>query len=1015
MEQQVLESPTVPVAAERAVPRLAEGVELIGQYQGSGYKEPKYILSRADGQVIQLPALLYLLAENINGARDLEQLASRVNIELDLDITAEQVSYLVEEKLRPAGITVSTTDTTEELGTEGDAAAEQATRKPDALLMLKYRLPVLSPRAVWVLAGIFAPLHWLPVVLAMLAAFVGLDGWIVAAGGIGRIGPAATALVHQPVLVLLVLGSTLGSAVFHESGHVSACRYGGARPGAIGVGLYLVWPAMYSTVTDSYRLSRGGRLRTDLGGVYFNVITIVALSLGYLQTGAPWMLIALVLLHVETAWQFLPNVRLDGYYILADLVGVPDLFSLVGPVLKSLRPGRETHPRVAELKPWTRRVMTLWVLVVVPVLTFWLAEFLIVLPRIVPVAWASLLAELDVVGTAVLAGDTAGATLNVANVFLLLVPWVGTGLIVFSIARRLGLLARKLIWRARGEGETTGRPPAWAVTVGAATRRTAWLLVAAVPVALLTGVALVAAGRWLATVGEARIAAAAFAAVHGGPSGSLPWPDSFTVFQVAALQAHWPAAGRAAVIDAARVVFLVVGLLGCLLVWPVARRLGVRAPAAAAAVALCGLPVALHGLVDAGTLAAVWLTLAAALVGRGRVPSVLAAVAAAVGVLTAPLAAVGVLALGAYVVVTRLPARGWSTGVTRVLGAALVGAMVAAVLSTGSVGGRARALTGNNSVPVGVWAGVVVAGLLVVAWSWRRTPALRPFAVATGAMLACAAVLGEDGVTALLVALPALAVLTAALFDGLAVAERRGPVRAAVAAALVVTILVVAPVLAQGKATPTDRTQLSGWIRGEVDPATALVVDPLTAAQLSHDGVAGDRLITDPEAAPAGALTVVTQRSGGSQPAVPGSHPLATFDHGPGGAPTAVYRTGPSTEPADLGQFESLLADNPRLALSGPAADALRRGAVDQRLATVLAALTATHQLAIAEFPAVPGEAPDAPRRTALITGVDGVPASTPGATDPVAQWLSAQQPPYRPERIERGPDVLLVHWALTP
>jgi putative peptide zinc metalloprotease protein len=42
------------------VPLLTEGVELIGEYQGSGFQEPRYILRRADGQVIQLPRLLYV-------------------------------------------------------------------------------------------------------------------------------------------------------------------------------------------------------------------------------------------------------------------------------------------------------------------------------------------------------------------------------------------------------------------------------------------------------------------------------------------------------------------------------------------------------------------------------------------------------------------------------------------------------------------------------------------------------------------------------------------------------------------------------------------------------------------------------------------------------------------------------------------------------------------------------------------------------------------------------------------
>jgi putative peptide zinc metalloprotease protein len=134
--------------------------------------------------------------------------------------------------------------------------------------------------------------------------------------------------------------------------------------------LYLVWPALYSTVTDSYRLSRRGRLGTDLGGVYFNTAFIAGMSLGYLATGSPWLLVAIVLLHIGTATQFMPVIRLDGYYILSDLIGVPDLFSRLGPVLTSMIPGRATHPRVLELKPWVRRTITLWVVIAVPVLLF---------------------------------------------------------------------------------------------------------------------------------------------------------------------------------------------------------------------------------------------------------------------------------------------------------------------------------------------------------------------------------------------------------------------------------------------------------------------------------------------------------------------------------------------------------------------------------------------------------------------------------------------------------------------
>src|SRR4051812_4120590 len=43
------------VLGRRAVapPRLAEGTELFGEYEGGGFREPVYLMRRVDGQVIQ--------------------------------------------------------------------------------------------------------------------------------------------------------------------------------------------------------------------------------------------------------------------------------------------------------------------------------------------------------------------------------------------------------------------------------------------------------------------------------------------------------------------------------------------------------------------------------------------------------------------------------------------------------------------------------------------------------------------------------------------------------------------------------------------------------------------------------------------------------------------------------------------------------------------------------------------------------------------------------------------------
>ncbi len=412
------------------VPRLAAGVELIGEYQGSGFREPRYIVRRADGQVIQLPRLLYLLAASLDGQRHQEQVADVLSAEFGKIVQAEQVAYLIDNRLRPAGIVVA-----DPQGVDTDVPVKPAV-KPDPLLALKFRVGVVPERVVWRIAGLFGPMFWPPVILAMLAGFIGLDVLIVAQGGLGQIVPSALALIYQPTLTLLVLALLLVSAAFHECGHVSACRYGGAKPGVMGFGLYLVWPALYSTVTDSYRLGRVGRLRTDLGGVYFNAVFITGVSTAYLDTKAPWLLVAIVALHIETATQFLPMIRLDGYYILSDLIGVPDLFSRMGPVLTSMIPGRPTHPRVRELKPWVRRTITLWVLIVVPYLLYWLVGILIVVPRVLPVVWHRLVSLSQAMSAAATAGHAAEAALGVVQIILLLLPWVGSLLLLCMMAHR---------------------------------------------------------------------------------------------------------------------------------------------------------------------------------------------------------------------------------------------------------------------------------------------------------------------------------------------------------------------------------------------------------------------------------------------------------------------------------------------------------------------------------------------------------------------------------------------------
>jgi putative peptide zinc metalloprotease protein len=168
-------------------------------------------------------------------------------------------------------------------------------------------------------------------VVAVLAALAALDWWLFAVHGPGG---GFQQVLRNPVGLLIVLGLTLASAMFHECGHAAGCRYGGARPGKIGVGIYMVGPAFFTNVTDSYRLSRAGRLRTDLGGLYFNAIFMLALAGLYAATSSEILLLVIAVTHLEMLEQLMPFARFDGYFILSDLVGVPDLFARVGPITR---------------------------------------------------------------------------------------------------------------------------------------------------------------------------------------------------------------------------------------------------------------------------------------------------------------------------------------------------------------------------------------------------------------------------------------------------------------------------------------------------------------------------------------------------------------------------------------------------------------------------------------------------------------------------------------------------------
>ena len=100
-------------------------------------------------------------------------------------------------------------------------------------------------------------------------------------------------MLRDPAGMITVFGLFIASAAFHELGHAAGCRYGGARPGRIGAGIYLLWPSFFTNVTDSYRLSTApGGCAPTWAACTSTCISILALAGLYTATGSEILLLA---------------------------------------------------------------------------------------------------------------------------------------------------------------------------------------------------------------------------------------------------------------------------------------------------------------------------------------------------------------------------------------------------------------------------------------------------------------------------------------------------------------------------------------------------------------------------------------------------------------------------------------------------------------------------------------------------------------------------------------------------
>jgi hypothetical protein len=134
---------------------------------------------------------------------------------------------------------------------------------------------------------------------------------------------------------LIYLGVALGGLI-HETGHLTACARHKAEHGGIGLGLYLIFPAFYADVTNTWRLPRRARVAVDLGGLYFQALFLVVIGIFAVRTHnmAFYQLNFFTL--VIMVFTLNPALKFDGYWLLVDASGIHNLYPRMSAMLKGM-------------------------------------------------------------------------------------------------------------------------------------------------------------------------------------------------------------------------------------------------------------------------------------------------------------------------------------------------------------------------------------------------------------------------------------------------------------------------------------------------------------------------------------------------------------------------------------------------------------------------------------------------------------------------------------------------------
>ena len=119
--------------------------------------------------------------------------------------------------------------------------------------------------------------------------------------------------------------------LLHECAHGLTCKHYGGEVHEIGFLLLYLLPGFYCNVSDAWLFpDKSKRLWVTFAGGYFELfLWSLAVFVWYVTLPYTWVyylaFVVVLLCGVQTLFNFNPLLKLDGYYLLSDSLGIPNL------------------------------------------------------------------------------------------------------------------------------------------------------------------------------------------------------------------------------------------------------------------------------------------------------------------------------------------------------------------------------------------------------------------------------------------------------------------------------------------------------------------------------------------------------------------------------------------------------------------------------------------------------------------------------------------------------------------